>query len=55
MDIAARRRRLFDGLCIPAPPLALTAARTGTPVVKAAGVIGPTAQAVREAELAARR
>ena len=112
MDTQALRRRLLDGLVIPAHPLALTAARklderrqrgltryylaagsggiaigvhttqfairdsahglheilldltikeiraheerTGTPIVKIAGVIGPTPQAVREAELAAR-
>jgi len=43
------------------PILALTSdeiraheARTGAPIVKVAGVVGPTAQALREAELAAR-
>ncbi len=112
MDTATLRRRLLDGLVIPAHPLALTAERklderrqrgltryyldagaggiaigvhttqfairdpahglheilldltrkeiraheerTGVPIVKIAGVIGPTPQAVREAELAAR-
>ena len=112
MDRRELRRRLFDGICIPAHPLALTPERrlderrqrgltryylaagaggiamgvhttqfavrdpthglhepllrltaeeiqtherrTGTRFVKVAGVIGPTPQALREAELAAR-
>jgi len=112
MDRRELRRRLFDGICIPAHPLALTPERrlderrqrgltryylaagaggiamgvhttqfavrdpthglhepllrltaeeiqaherrTGARVVKVAGVIGPTPQALREAELAAR-